>query len=362
MSRFVGDMHDFVDLAGTVVRDVGCHRCGQRLRGLNQKQKCPRCGTPVEMSVCGDYLRFSDHRWLGTVARGIRLTIGGILLAFGLSMLAALVLDNDPVVRQFLTFIGTSVGFWGAWLMTEPEPGRRRRDGQLDRRTITRTAVTLGFVASVVQLLTSASRYSQQRSVELVLVGGACGVILIAAELAKLHYLEQLAARLPEPTLVWRAAGLKWAIGGLTVLLLIGVALYTLAVMSMVPSAGPNCSNLGDALAGTAVVTFLIVPVAIVLVIICYMIVDLLHRMSVALAEQARLARGIWQHGLDGSLAGTVGAIAAPRQAVQWDTATPPASAPNLAETSPAVVPLKVAHLVDETALARQQTQTPGQG
>src|SRR5689334_24506997 len=66
--------------AGVLETDVPCRKCSYNLRGLSADGRCPECGTPVGLSVQGDFLRYSDPTWLKTLWEGADFVLTGVIV------------------------------------------------------------------------------------------------------------------------------------------------------------------------------------------------------------------------------------------------------------------------------------------
>ncbi len=64
----------------TVAVDQPCIRCGYSLRGLPASGLCPECATPVERSLHGDMLVYSDPAYVNELSLAARLILVGVLL------------------------------------------------------------------------------------------------------------------------------------------------------------------------------------------------------------------------------------------------------------------------------------------
>ncbi len=362
MSEFIGDTHDFVDCRGKVIRPAPCRNCAHNLMGLNQSGRCPKCNAPIAVSVCGDYLRFAHPHWLHDVASGIMLILWGMLITFVLAIVAGFVFARDPAMRQFLAMAGSALGLCGAWMMTRPDPSGIGETKNLNARQLVRAAVIASLVGAVIQFVLTLPGIPRGSLGELAVVAAVCGLATIVGEFAKLQYLQRLAARLPEETLVWRAAGLKWALAITYGVLIAAAAVAAAAVFSLDFSGGPRSSNIGSAFGVAAAMSCLVLPAGIALLVISIMTISLLYRTAQTIRAQIPLAKEAWRRSVQtGQIAIPSGTSISltPPSAVPVDglieddepfvSPLPAAWSGTVAESGP-VVPLKVAHLAGESA------------
>lgn len=118
-----------------------CIVCGYDLRAAPPEGHCPECGTAVERSLHGDWLRYADQRWVRAVHRGLRWTWRGVaavlisiiaLLVFviGLAIIGAVSSTPIPswfegvfvVIVSILWLAGGASLALGLWLLSTPEP------------------------------------------------------------------------------------------------------------------------------------------------------------------------------------------------------------------------------------------------
>lgn len=120
---------------------IACVVCGYDLRGSARDGHCPECGTPVERSLHGDWLRYADQQWVRAVHRGLSWTWRGVAAALisiiamlvfviGLAVLGSLSLTPLPtwfegafiVMVSILWLAGGASLALGLWLLSTPEP------------------------------------------------------------------------------------------------------------------------------------------------------------------------------------------------------------------------------------------------
>lgn len=118
-----------------------CIGCGYDLRAQPADGKCPECGTDVDRSMHGFWLRYSDQQWVAAVLRGLNWVWANLAVFVGAGIATALLLaivflvaaPTSSAMLNWLVFalvvliaIGftaSAVGFAsGLWLATASEP------------------------------------------------------------------------------------------------------------------------------------------------------------------------------------------------------------------------------------------------
>ncbi len=82
-----------IDAAGRNVLavDIFCIQCGYNLRGLARSTVCPECGSDIERSLQGHWLRFAEPRWLQWLRIGTLLWLVRTLLAISATVFPIIV-------------------------------------------------------------------------------------------------------------------------------------------------------------------------------------------------------------------------------------------------------------------------------
>lgn len=157
-----------------------CIVCGYDLRAQPPQGKCPECGTEVERSLHGFWLRYSDQQWVASMARGAGWTSTGLtilLAAIAVDVLVfagMLVMDlpsaTPAVVSKWMAFLSLlfvasvvaivasgAVFAVGLWWLTAPEP--RARSTAPIRPTALR-ALTIAMVPATLFVLANATGFA----------------------------------------------------------------------------------------------------------------------------------------------------------------------------------------------------------
>jgi hypothetical protein len=277
-----------VDASGVVTADVPCRKCSYNIRGLAVHGRCPECGTPVGVSIHGDLLRFSDPRWLQSLARGAALLFWGIILGIGFAFVAGLLAHAlGQGLVQLVGLAGGLVQLYGAWLLTEPDPSGIGEDRYGTARKVIRVSLIVGLGQNLFNLIASQGRMSQDVLLMIAAVGLVAGLIGLVGQFALLRYLERLALRIPDNDLSARARFLFWAYGGtLAAVLVLGGGLALVAA-----AAGPAVRDL-------AVIVMVVGCVAVIaLIVFGIMFLMLLWRLKSVFEAQAHYARQVWAGG-----------------------------------------------------------------
>ena len=91
-----------------VTADTPCRKCQYNLRSLRLVGRCPECGTPVGLSIKGDFLCYSDPDWLQSLRLGVNCTLGAVAVAIVAEFI------NEP--GRSVAGLASTVLFWlGAW-------------------------------------------------------------------------------------------------------------------------------------------------------------------------------------------------------------------------------------------------------
>ena len=209
-----------------VDRNRPCLRCSYNLRGLPTDGPCPECGTPVQDSLRGSLLQFSSLEYLGTLVNGLSLlTCGLILLVVGIiGGLTALALRGSldgGMGLLCLVFLAGLLIFIGHWLYTAPDPalveGELRRSARrIARGTLVAIALLFGLMMLLGFNLFGVRNQAAVKVFVLAFVSCLLGVFVLF--IATMRYTRSLIARIPDPTLEWRAKVDTWTVPAVCIL------------------------------------------------------------------------------------------------------------------------------------------------
>ncbi len=286
---------DFVvplDAQRAIAADVVCRKCAYNLRGLREDGVCPECGSPVGLSTHGDLLRFADPDWVETLARGLTFILWGILVAVIASVVSTAISARvHPVIGGMIGFVGSLLGYYGAWLLTERDPSGLGEDRYGTARRIVRIALLIGLCGSLASVVFSRAPGAGGLPLAVAIVLLATTVIYVIGEFAKYYYLEKLAQRIPDPRLAGRARFLRWALA--VCYLIVGVGGTAAGITAAARPAGPGQMTRGQG----ALIAFGCVAVAAFLCLIVFYLMAILlqYRMRNVVREHALFARDAWR-------------------------------------------------------------------
>jgi hypothetical protein len=250
-------------IGDVVTEDLACKHCGHNLRTLSADAVCPECGTPLDYTLRGYYLKHCPPAWLRRVARGPLM----LMIATGLAVLGTVGAAVWGIVTAFSGGFsqGVPVGFdirrmtalavlayvppdvltvIGILFLTTADPG-----GQPARDSATRVWLRRSlwpFVASVVLggILAFAPEAIMPTEMHSSLVAAQAPVgmaIYVLLAVLVFRYFGQLMLRIPRPGLAKLAQAVFWGFLACGVLMTVGQVLGTarnVQVLSMfqVPS------------------------------------------------------------------------------------------------------------------------------
>jgi hypothetical protein len=228
---------------GVINTDAPCRKCGYNLRGLQQDQRCPECGTLTSIALHGSLLRYADPQWLAQLSSGITLMLWGILVSIIAGIAGSSIAELASLgsaAENAVTFIGELVGYYGAWRLTQPDPSGIGEDAHVTARKIVRFGLLLGLISDAVNIA-AAIPASTPFLVGLALstVSGAGLLAAFIGEIAKFFYIEKLANRIPDPSLATLARNIRWGfiiLAGAAVLIGIIVAALLIPTLLSTPA------------------------------------------------------------------------------------------------------------------------------
>jgi len=199
---------------------AACLRCGYALRGLAPDGMCPECGTPIERSLRGNFLVYSDPayvRWLHAGSVLIEAALAARVLLIG-ALLAAQVAagatgwSSAPLEGAWkLGNLGASAAaLAGWWALSAPDPAFLGAGAGSRARVVVRWVVCITAGMSILDLIVQVAPLSAGLSVSTqarVLVWLA---VLVGGFLAEMLYIQWLTRRLPDRRLHRFAGTMLW--------------------------------------------------------------------------------------------------------------------------------------------------------
>lgn len=290
---------DIFDKSGVIRMDVSCRRCGYNLRGLRRDGRCPECGRPVGLSLLGDLLRYADPNWVESLARGSRLILNGL----SASLIAAIAAAAVAVVAQataggtgsirvqaalavcrVAAILGLLAFYYGAWVMTSPDPTRVGEDLYATSRKLVRITLLVGVGNTAMQMILASLPLPRAVELVLVILHGFGLLALLVGFLAYLRYLMKLTLRIPDQQLSKRA---RFLFFGFIIAPAAGILVITLqAIITLTLGAGGASIILPTGCVFTLIL--------LAMLVFALMALRLQHRIGRACREQARLARETW--------------------------------------------------------------------
>jgi len=235
---------------------IFCVGCGYDLRSLPVDGPCPECGRAIAESLGGRRLAAADARWLARLAigqsmvdRGLHLAlisfgvmpliaIGfGVLLFYG-SFIAATVEIIFPVLLVVL-LIGTGLVWFGAMLVTAPDPSESGEEPPQSARRLARWGLgasivccLLAFLVTTLSVLPVTPRFFARFVLQLLAV-----VSVTVGITALLNCLAARGSRIPDHELARRtrriARILRWALPAFLIAMVIAFSPLQLFVQSL---------------------------------------------------------------------------------------------------------------------------------
>lgn len=231
-----------------IAADTPCVICGYNLRGLRHGGRCPECGSPINRSVYGDFLRYADSVWLKKLLLGVRLKLWNIVIGFVLGapagIAAILLRRGGPPILTGLQIIGGAIGIAAVFLITAQEPRTALSEDAVTLRKAVRLCTIIAFVG---QLLAQIGAFLGP-IVWLTVIGSIIGIAAVAAYFGEFIYLRRFALRIPNERLARSTRIVMWGMG-ITMALSAIAGIIALAAMG---TAAPGISPLRAGFVTTA--------------------------------------------------------------------------------------------------------------
>lgn len=200
-----------------------CIKCGYNLLGLEISGKCPECATPVERSLRGDLLAYSDATYLRALLRGVTLIMAGILLVIlnfvlGITLMA-LIGPGATILAGIIGMLASGVSIYGYYLYSSPDPGQLGNNRGEQPRQIVRIMLVVSVVAAITQfaLMLIGNRgagitMGAAAGIDWmqILASAIGGIAWIIQFFAVMLYTRWLAPRIPSERIFKRAKLLMW--------------------------------------------------------------------------------------------------------------------------------------------------------
>ena len=286
--------HDAATTNRTVTADLPCRRCGYNLRGLNQAGRCPECGAPIGLSCHGDLLRYHEPKWLTTLACGTTFILSGaVVLVIGLvgGVTLQATLGGSPVTLALVKALAGLVTFYGAWLITQPDPSGIGEDKYITERRVIRATLLVALIGYVLEIFWEGGFKTGAWVLPLGIAKTICHAVAIVSDVVRLTYYAKLAERIPAPSLARRARVLRWPVGLSWGLVIAG----SMAIMIMSRTGvWIDRTSATGASAGAGIALAIALSVALlVYLIVAVLILQVVYRLGYGLREQAERAHEI---------------------------------------------------------------------
>jgi hypothetical protein len=213
--------------AKTVQDDTSCMGCGYNLRTLPTTANCPECNTPVPHSIKGPWLQYSSLRWLEALREGVAYC----LLAYLLFLAGAFIGGLLQSLGALIALAESGSRFYGAWLLTTPEPRETFAQQSVTLRRTIRALCLAGLFAALVKTVQSVSGWRATLTLSTTLLVAAD----VIAYFLLLVHLRGLALRIPCYPLATSTRTVIWGTAACAILAF--VTITALLLISFLPGA-----------------------------------------------------------------------------------------------------------------------------
>ena len=249
---------------------------------------------PIGLSCHGDLLRYHDPQWLSTLARGAAFILfGAVVLVVGLvgGITLNVTTGGSPITLALVKALAGLVTFYGAWLITQPDPSGIGEDKYITERRVIRVTLLAALIGYVLEIFWEGGFKAGAWVLPLGIAKTVCHAVAIVSEVVRLTYYAKLAERLPAPDLARRARVLRWPVGLSWGLVIAG----SMAIMIMSRTGvWIDRTSAGGASAGAGIALAIALAVALlVYLVVAVLILRVVYRLGCELRTQEEEAHEI---------------------------------------------------------------------